>query len=189
MTDEKRRMSERSLENLKLGAESRRQGKVRHNFTILPETVQWLKCSGNASEAIDNLVLAALDQKLFSINTHDRKDKEQTLSNDTHDRIEELHTVSNDVYEQKIQELNQSLEETYLELLSARSRLEKLREKEQLLIDELNHCGRDRAKIVDLLKPALKLPANNATPIKAQIRAVLALLSESEVPVFRNTPT
>jgi hypothetical protein len=189
MTDEKRKMSERSLENLKLGAESRRQGKVRHNFTILPETVQWLKSSGNASEAIDNLVFAALNQKLFSINTHDRIDKEQTLSNNTHDQKEEPSTTSNDVYEQKIQELNQSLEETYLELSAVRSRLEESQQKEQLLIDELSHCRRDGTKISNLLKPTLKLPANNATPIKVQIRAVLALLEESKFPGIRNTPT
>lgn len=182
MIDEKRKMSERSLENLKLGAESRRQGKVRHNFTILPETVQWLKCSGNASEAIDNLVFAALNQKLSSSSTHDWIDKEQALSNDTHERKQELNTVSNDVYEQKIQEFNQSLEQTYLELSTVRSRLKELFEREQLLIDQLNHCQQNRAKITDLLKPTLKLPGNNAAPIKAQIRAVLTLLDDSQKP-------
>lgn len=180
MTDEKRKMSERSLENLKLGAESRRQGKVRHNFTILPETVQWLKCSGNASEAIDNLVFAALDKKLFSTNTHDRIDKEQTLSNNTHERIEEPNTVSNNAYNQRVLELNLSLEETYLELSTVRSCLEESREREQLLTYQLNYCQQDRAKIIDLLKPALKFPGNNAAPIKAQIRAVLALLDDAQ---------
>jgi regulator of replication initiation timing len=189
MADEKRKMSERSLENLKLGAESRRQGKVRHNFTILPETVQWLKCSGNASEAIDNLVFAALDQKLFSINTHDRIDKEQVLSNNTHDQKEEPSTVSNDVYEQKIKELNQSLEETYLELSTVRSQLAEsqgennFQETRWKLTNRMNNefveqRQKDKAKIVDLLKPALKFPGNNAAPIKAQIRAVLALLDD-----------
>ncbi len=131
MADEKRKMSERSLENLKLGAESRRQGKVRCNFTILPETIQWLKCSGNASSAIDNLVFAALNQKLFSKNIHDRK--------------EELSTVSNDVYERKIQELEQSLEETYQELSKMRSLLEESRKKELALTNQLSNCSFDMA--------------------------------------------
>jgi vacuolar-type H+-ATPase subunit H len=45
-----------SLENLKLGAEARSQGKVRRNYTVLPETHEWLKSQGNASEMVDRLV-------------------------------------------------------------------------------------------------------------------------------------
>ena len=166
MADKERQVSERSLENLKLGAESRRQGKVRHNFTILPETVQWLKCSGNASEAIDNLVSAALNQELFSEDTHHRK--------------EEPSTISNNVYNRKIQEFNQSLEETYLELATVRLQLQESLGKQQLLTDQLNYCQQDRTKITDLLKPALKFPGNNAAPIKAQIREVLTLLEDAQ---------
>jgi hypothetical protein len=62
----------RSLENLKLGGESRRQGKIRRTYTLLPETVEWLSQSGNASNSIDQLVkLAKLDfnQSTIALNT------------------------------------------------------------------------------------------------------------------------
>lgn len=163
MADKERQVSERSLENLKLGAESRRQGKLRHNFTILPETVRWLKATGNASDAIDGLVEAAGTGNLNSKNTHDWKEAQNT--------------ESNDVYDQRILELNQSLEETYLELATARSRLQESLDKQQLLTNQLDCCQQDRVKIIDLLNPALKFPGDNAAPIKAQIRAVLALLN------------
>jgi hypothetical protein len=166
MADKERQVSERSLENLKLGAESRRQGKLRHNFTILPETVQWLKGTGNASDAIDGLVEAARTGNLNSKNTHDWKEAQNT--------------ESNDVYNQRILELNQSLEETYLELATVLSRLQESLDKQQLLTNQLNYCQQDRAKITELLKPALKFPGNNAAPIKAQIRAVIALLDDAQ---------
>jgi hypothetical protein len=162
MLDKGRQISERSLENLKLGAESRRQGKLRHNFTILPETVQWLKGTGNSSDAIDTLVEAARTGRV--------------RFNDTHDWKEPENTQSNDVYERKIKELDLSLEETYLELATVRSRLEELSEREKLLTSHLDFCHQDKAKITDLLKPALKFPGNNAAPIKTRIREALSLL-------------
>ncbi|WP_155823743.1 hypothetical protein [Gloeocapsa sp. PCC 7428] len=59
-----KQISPRSLENLKLGALKRYQGKVRCNFTILPETLEWLKRGGNASSRIDQLVAAAKRKEL-----------------------------------------------------------------------------------------------------------------------------
>ena len=49
-------MNSRSLENLKLGGQSRRKGKIRRTYTLLPETVEWLSQTGNASNSIDELV-------------------------------------------------------------------------------------------------------------------------------------
>lgn len=48
-----------SLENLKLGAQARYQDKRKLNLTLLPETIQWLKASGNASKRVDDLAAAA----------------------------------------------------------------------------------------------------------------------------------
>ncbi len=47
-----------SLENLKLGAAARRKGKVKLNLTVLPETAEKLKRSGNASRFVELLVQA-----------------------------------------------------------------------------------------------------------------------------------
>jgi hypothetical protein len=55
-----RKMSPNSLENLKMGAIARNQGKVRCQVTILPETKQWLARSGNLSGRIDELVAKVL---------------------------------------------------------------------------------------------------------------------------------
>lgn len=91
MVGEKREISKNSLANLRLGGESRRLGKVRCNFSILPETSQWLKATGNASDCIDALVEAVKKGGLTSINTHQWKDQEQiTPSNDVYDEIEAL---------------------------------------------------------------------------------------------------
>ena len=51
-----RKVSQASLENLKLGATTRRKGKVRVTVTILPETKEWLAKGGNVSERIDEVV-------------------------------------------------------------------------------------------------------------------------------------
>ncbi|MCP6758788.1 MAG: hypothetical protein NHB32_08460 [Fischerella sp. CENA71] len=60
-----RKMNPKSLENLRLGAVSRKKGKVRVNVTILPETKQWLERSGNVSERIDDMVCKILKQELI----------------------------------------------------------------------------------------------------------------------------
>ncbi|MEH2295103.1 hypothetical protein [Nostoc sp.] len=49
-------MNPASLENLKMGAIARNQGKVRCNVTILPETKRWLEGSNNVSGRIDEMV-------------------------------------------------------------------------------------------------------------------------------------
>lgn len=103
MTEKKRKVSERSLENLKLGSQARYQGKARHNFTILPETVEWLKGTGNASDAIDALVEAARNGGLKSNNTHYLEDKKESASNSVYDKICQL--------EAENQELRSQLEE------------------------------------------------------------------------------
>lgn len=90
MEGKERRISERSLENLKLGAQSRNQGKVRQNFTLLPETLQWLKCSGNASSMIDDLVAIAKNGGLNSNNTHDKKTEKETDSSHVYEQMEVL---------------------------------------------------------------------------------------------------
>jgi hypothetical protein len=59
-----RRMSRASLENLKLGAKSRKQGKVRVTVTILPETKAWLEKNGNLSGRIDEMVTRYLKKDL-----------------------------------------------------------------------------------------------------------------------------
>lgn len=164
MADKVRRISERSLENLKLGAESRRQGKVRHNFTILPETVQWLKGTGNASDAIDVLVEAAKNNNLFSNNTHDQKEQELV--------------ISNSVYEQKVRDLEISLEETYLELQKTRNLLEASKKSEQIISDLHSECLSDGFKAANILKEALPLKASAGGAIKKKIKEALELIDD-----------
>lgn len=90
MADKERRINDRSLENLKLGAQARYQGKIRQNFTVLPETLEWLKKGGNASARIDQLVEAAKSGNLKSNNTHNGKDEEEINSNCVYKEIEAL---------------------------------------------------------------------------------------------------
>jgi hypothetical protein len=54
-----------SLENLKLGAAARRKGKVKLNLTVLPETAEKLKRSGNASRFVELLVQAHEQKRLL----------------------------------------------------------------------------------------------------------------------------
>ncbi len=204
MADKVRQISERSLENLKLGAQSRDKGKQRHNFTVLPETVQWLKGTGNASDTIDVLVEAAKNKGLLSNNTHDRG----------------IEATSNDVYEQKIKDLELTLEETYLELSKVRSQLseaqgennfqeselkrtqrnidEALEEKqkveklnqelqaeleqckvyEQNTIDQLCECHKDAFKAADILKTAVKLPVKKGTEIRNLMNEAIKLIDD-----------
>jgi predicted RNase H-like nuclease (RuvC/YqgF family) len=202
MTDKVRQVSERSLENLKLGAQSRYQGKQRHNFTVLPETVQWLKGTGNASDAIDVLVEAAKSKGLLSNNTHDR----------------EPEVVSNDVYERNTKDLEISLEETQLELSKLRSQLaeaqgennfqetrwklaermndeaidenrklkqfnqeleaelEKLKLSEPVTTNQLSNNHAEIFKATEILKAALNIPSNTGGKIKAQVREAIKLI-------------
>ncbi len=87
MAGKARKISERSLENLKLGAKARAQDKVRHNFTIKPETIEWLKKGGNASGQIDELVAAAKSGELKPEDTHDRKAENLSVSKHAYKQI------------------------------------------------------------------------------------------------------
>lgn len=90
MSAKERQMNERSLENLKLGAQARYQGKVRHNVSLLPETMEWLKKDGSASQRIDELVKAAKSGELKPVHTHDRKDENHLSSENVYKQIDEL---------------------------------------------------------------------------------------------------
>jgi hypothetical protein len=59
-----RKMSPKSLENLKMGAVARNQGKIRCQVTILPETKEWLSRGGNMSGRIDEMVRKILKGEL-----------------------------------------------------------------------------------------------------------------------------
>ncbi len=59
-----RKMNPKSLENLKMGAITRNQGKIRCQITILPETKEWLARGGNLSGRIDELVKKVLKGEL-----------------------------------------------------------------------------------------------------------------------------
>lgn len=156
MDEKKRQVSERSLENLKLGADARRQGKVRHNFSILPETAQWLKATGNASDAIDALVV-------------DFKDR-GTVSNRTHSQKEDKHALPNDVYERM-----ESLERENEQL---RSQLEDLKRLEKDATDQLCQCHSDAFKAANILKASLKLASNAGGKIKREIEKALPLIDD-----------
>jgi hypothetical protein len=62
-----RKMSEASLENLKLGAAARSQGKKNLNVSLRPETIEILKRSGNASRFIELLVQAHQEKRLLNL--------------------------------------------------------------------------------------------------------------------------
>lgn len=90
MSGKESRVSDRSLENLKLGAASRYQGKIRQNVTILPDSLEWLKKGGNVSGRIDELVAAAKSGELKSSHTHDRKDENNLSSENVYKQVELL---------------------------------------------------------------------------------------------------
>jgi hypothetical protein len=54
-----------SLENLKLGAVVRRKGKVKLNLTVLPDTADKLKRSGNTSRFVELLLQAHEEKRLL----------------------------------------------------------------------------------------------------------------------------
>jgi hypothetical protein len=62
-----RKMNPKSLENLKMGAIARNQGKVRCQVTIRPETKEWLARGGNLSGRIDELVAKVLKGELVGV--------------------------------------------------------------------------------------------------------------------------
>lgn len=74
----KRQVNPRSLENLKLGAEARNQGKQKFTCTLLPETINWLKARGNASLLIDTLVADAKTKRKYEKHTSSKSDEHYT---------------------------------------------------------------------------------------------------------------
>ncbi len=58
-------MSQASLENLKLGAAARSQGKKSLNVSLKPETIEILRRSGNASRMIELLVQAHQEKRVL----------------------------------------------------------------------------------------------------------------------------
>lgn len=92
MAAKERQINERSLENLKLGAQARYQGKVRHNVSLLPETMEWLKKGGNASQRIDELVKAAKNSDSKSDYTQNRKVEDRQDSSIVYNQINQLKT-------------------------------------------------------------------------------------------------
>lgn len=156
MLHQERKISERSLENLKLGAKARYQGKIRQNVTILPKTLEWLRKGGNISSRIDDLAAAAMNGNLKSNHTHDEKDDNIGISEDVYKRMEELET----------------------ELAEARSQLEASEERGKINTDLLCECHRDAFRAADILKAALKLKSNSGGAIKREIEKALLLIDD-----------
>lgn len=156
MLDKERKISERSLQNLKLGAKARYQGKIRQNVTILPVTLEWLRKGGNVSSRIDDLAAAAMSGELKSNHTHDKKDDNIVASENVYKRIEEL--------EAKLSE--------------ARSHLEQLEFRSKDMTDQLCQCHLDASKATEILKAALKLKSNSGGAIKREIEKALLLIDD-----------
>ena len=128
MEDKKpRQMNERSLENLKLGAQARSQGKIRRNTTLLPETIAWLEGQGNLSAAIEQLVASARNGQ--ADNTHNRIAQEaKPSSSNTHNQISQEDQADLkaklEAREQEISQLRAQLAETKEELEVARNKIQ-----------------------------------------------------------------
>lgn len=173
MSGKERRISDRSLENLKLGAAARYQGKIRQNVTILPETLQWLKCSGNASGMIDDLVAIARNGGLKSDNTHDKKDDKSLDSNNMYEQMESLKAeleqqiLERDQLDREVNELHAKIGDLDLEL-------SKIKEQPQQQPD--TQAIRDRA----LTKLKLGKQAPEYKRAKKYMDLLLAELSGSD---------
>ncbi|MGF1481266.1 MAG: hypothetical protein ACFB4I_17580 [Cyanophyceae cyanobacterium] len=64
-------MHPNSLANLEKGASARFKGKQQITLTLMPDVVQWLKRSGNASQRVEDLVAAARSGRLKPEVNHD----------------------------------------------------------------------------------------------------------------------
>ena len=71
-----RKVSPKSLENLKMGAVARNQGKIRCQITILPETKEWLANGGNLSGRIDEMVTKILKGELVGVRKVEELERE-----------------------------------------------------------------------------------------------------------------
>ena len=188
MTEKERRVSDRSLENLKLGAQARYQGKVRQNFTILPETLEWLKCSGNASRMIDDLVDAAKNGELKSSNTHQRKGELKAESENVYKRNLEVEV-------KRLQEQLAQTEVALAEEIAQKSSwidsavqwqavAERVQEPpcptEDGEKNKMLQSYKADPQAIALLKEALTLKANAGGAIKRKIEKALTLLSSAK---------
>lgn len=113
--EKERQINPRSLENLKLGAEARRKGKIRRNTTLLPETIEWLEERGNVSEMIDQLVASAKN----GLSSDAHKSTNENLENNS---------VSNDVYES----IRVEVEQLRSQVASLKEELERSQSKQKL---------------------------------------------------------
>lgn len=182
--EKERQMNERSLENLKLGAQSRDQGKIRTNCTLLPETLAWLKKRGNASHLIDELVKAAKGGELKPINSHENtSDNEviklqatmvQSLQGDVERLEREKVELENQRshYQDRFNELTQQKVEWY-GCLKEKGELER----------EVEHFKVEREKSFTLLQNAIvpkkeggSYDARNGTSLRDTVKQVLKLL-------------
>lgn len=141
----KRKVSERSLENLKLGGLSRKSKEVkeRHNILVLPETFQWLKGTGNASDMIDVLVESAKKNGLSSNYTHDKKEDDQ------------LETLQAELAEMRSQLNKLEGENNFQE-----SRWKRTDRENAGLAKEIREVKENQVKVTELLEEAAKLKKN-----------------------------
>jgi vacuolar-type H+-ATPase subunit I/STV1 len=190
MEEKKRRVSERSLENLKLGAESRRQGKIRQNVTILPEILEWLRGIGNVSGGIDNLVAAAKKGDSDSNSTHDWiKDKQPVFDDDSDDeeddpdldddseptadeviktQVKNLQSLKAEVslLNRELTEVKEARSQLETELEEVRSQLEKSQALEKDLTEQIVQLRGGGLKVAEILKAIRPLKSRQGVEMK-----------------------
>jgi len=142
----KRQVSDKSLANLALGRKG--QGKLRRNYTLLPETIDWLDRSGNASRRLDELVARVKS-----------KDLVPALS-DPNEKLVEI----NEVLEDQVKGLRKQIAELHEDLERC------VRQKIEL---QQQHKTRTNAA-ANILENALALDSED--DIKAAIKQALKLL-------------
>lgn len=137
---------------------SRRLGKkVRCNYTILPETANWLRGRPNASEMLDVLVGGFRDGKLVYKDIQAEKKDGQTLPNDVYEQIDSL------------EKENEQL----------RSQLEDFKRLEKDATDQLAKCQSETLKAKDILKDALNnFKHNNGTSLRNAVVKALPLIDD-----------
>lgn len=86
----KKNVNERSLANL--NPKARYLGKERFNITLMPETIEWLKSGGNASQRIEDLVRAAKAKEIRyqETNLEDTHNQNKVLKRENQELIEKL---------------------------------------------------------------------------------------------------
>lgn len=179
-----RQMNERSLENLKLGAQARDQGKIRTNCTLLPETLEWLKKHGNASHLIDELVKAARTGNLKPDNLHEDIAKAASIlktakleANSANEQVRKLGEENTQVRLQ-LGDMAKKAGEWYDKAKEAQALAEnRLREIERLP-HQTQPIPAVNPEAVALLQEALKISATTGGAIKKKIRAALEIIGQ-----------